>query len=163
MANIFRTRSIHLRRAQDTNATDVSFTNPAITLTEPSGAGIISFREGAVPNSVLLRPYGVGSASSTFVMRVWGWHECGYDLSGNTGQRTGSILSATNATPIVIYSPNHGLSTGTVVTITGVLGNTAANTTNAITVVDDNSFSLDAVAGNGSYAGGGTWTVPKPV
>lgn len=164
MANIFRTNAIRLRPAFFSNATDASFTNPAITLTEPSGPGIIAYRGGFVPNSVILRPFGAGSAGQSFVMRVWGYHECGYDKTGATGQGSGSILAATNATPIVIYSPNHNLTTGMLVTITGVTGNTAANVTNnAVTVIDANSFSLDAVAGNGTYAGGGTWTVPKPV
>jgi hypothetical protein len=164
MANIFRTRAVHCRPAFFTNATDASFTNPQITLTEPAGDGIISFRNGHMPNSLLLQPYGVGSAGSSFVMRVWGHHVAGYDSTGSTAQDTGLVLGATNATPIVIFSPNHGLVTGTLITITGVLGNTAANVTNnPITVIDENSFSLDAVAANGLYASGGVWTVAKPI
>lgn len=72
---------------------------------------------------------------------------------------TGSITGATNASPIVITSTAHGLVTGDRVTITGVGGNTNANTTTTITKVDADSFSLDGVAGNASYTSGGTWNV----
>lgn len=72
---------------------------------------------------------------------------------------SGNITGATNANPIVITSAGHKLQTGMRVTITGVGGNTAANTTANITVVDSNSFSLDSVAGNGAYTSGGTWHV----
>ncbi len=66
--------------------------------------------------------------------------------------------AVTNASPIVISSANHGLATGQVVTITGVLGNTAANGTWTITVVDQNHFSLNGSTGNGAYTSGGSWT-----
>ncbi len=69
----------------------------------------------------------------------------------------GAITSATNATPIVIGSTGHGLNTGTRVTIAGVLGNTAANGTWVVTVLDGNTFSLDTSVGNGVYSGSGTW------
>lgn len=72
---------------------------------------------------------------------------------------SGSITGATNASPIVITSANHGLTTGARVTISGVGGNTAANTTAVITRVDANTFSLNGVAGSGAYTSGGTWHV----
>lgn len=69
---------------------------------------------------------------------------------------TGRITNTTNATPIVVSSKTHGLSTGDVVRIYGNIGNTAANGTFQITVVDANSFSLQDssganVAGNGDH------------
>src|SRR5581483_1481932 len=70
----------------------------------------------------------------------------------------GFITNATNAGPIVITSNTHGLTTGTQVQISGVLGNTAANGTWTITVVNSNSFSLNGSTGNGAYTSGGTWT-----
>lgn len=64
-----------------------------------------------------------------------------------------NITGASNASPIAITSTAHGLTTGTKVTITGVLGNTAANVVSAtITVIDANTFSLNATTGNGVYA-----------
>lgn len=67
-----------------------------------------------------------------------------------------AITGATNANPIVITSASHGRITGEKVTITGVLGNTAANATLAtIVVINANSFSLTGVAGNGAYTSGG--------
>jgi hypothetical protein len=80
--------------------------------------------------------------------------------TGNTAQlNTGPITGATNASPIVITSTGHGLTTGTRVTISGVGGNTAANGDFNVTVVNSNSFSLDGSTGNGSYTSGGTWHV----
>lgn len=84
-------------------------------------------------------------------------------LSTQTGtcsfKDTGSVTDATNASPIVVTSAGHGLSTGTRVTITGVGGNTAANGTFKITRVNDDTFSLDGSTGNGAYTSGGTWNV----
>lgn len=74
----------------------------------------------------------------------------------------GVITNATNTGPITITSPNHGLLSGTRVIISGVQGNTNANGSFAITVVDQNSFFLNGSTGNGAYAGGGTWTVTPP-
>ena len=73
----------------------------------------------------------------------------------------GTIRAATNAGPIVITSPNHGLTSGQRVRVSNVNGNTAANGVKKVTVIDADSFSLDATVGNGTYdttAGFGTWT-----
>jgi hypothetical protein len=88
---------------------------------------------------------------------------------GNDGgvarHRVVKITLATNASPIVITAANHGFLTGNSVIISGVSGNTAANSPpNApyvITVIDQNTFSLNGSAGNGAYTNGGTaegWT-----
>jgi hypothetical protein len=69
----------------------------------------------------------------------------------------GAITGATNASPIVITSANHKLSTGTRVTIAGVGGNTAANGDFQVTAIDANTFSLNGSTGNGAYTSGGTW------
>lgn len=66
------------------------------------------------------------------------------------------VEDASNETPINISAQDHPFETGDLVTITGVLGNTAANVSgNAITKVDADNFTLDAVAGNGDYTSGG--------
>jgi hypothetical protein len=86
------------------------------------------------------------------------------DLAYPTTKVSGSITGASNASPIVITtSSTAGLTTGDLVYITGVGGNTAANnsSTNAawtITVVDGTHFSLNNSTGNGTYTSGGTWT-----
>ena len=52
--------------------------------------------------------------------------------------------------------------TGDIVQISGVLGDTAANGTFTITVIDATHFTLNSTKGNGAYAGGGTVTLgPK--
>lgn len=68
-----------------------------------------------------------------------------------------AITGATNASPIVVTSAAHGLTTGTQVTLTGVLGNTAANGSWTITVIDANTFSLNGSTGNSAYTSGGVW------
>ena len=66
-----------------------------------------------------------------------------------------AITGATNASPIVITAASHGFSTGDVITIHDVGGNTAANGVWSITKVDDGSFSLDDSTGNADYTSGG--------
>jgi len=101
------------------------------------------------------------NADSTPTFRVYG--PSGTLMTNGTGsltqKDTGSITGATNATPIVITSTNHKLSTGNRVTITGVQGNTAANGTFNVTVLTANTFSLDSSVGNGSYTSGGSWNL----
>ncbi len=87
-------------------------------------------------------------------------------LSGTATDLPGpnAITNATNASPIVITSPNHGLSTNNIISITGVTGNTAANNSSTnktwtVTVVDSNTFKLNGSTGNGSFTstGVGAW------
>lgn len=71
-----------------------------------------------------------------------------------------TVTGATNATPIVITtSAAHGLFSGTLVAIAGVLTNTAANGEWRIFRTSATQFSLDRSVGNGVYGGGGTVTV----
>lgn len=72
---------------------------------------------------------------------------------------TGVITGATNVSPISVTSTAHGLQTGNVVKITGVLGNTAANSTFTVTRTGANTFTLDGSTGNGAYTSGGAWHV----
>jgi hypothetical protein len=66
------------------------------------------------------------------------------------------VIAATNATPIVVTSAApHGLLTGNVATIEGVIGNAATNGTWTITRISPATFSLDGSAGSGAYTGGG--------
>jgi hypothetical protein len=76
-----------------------------------------------------------------------------------TNRDTGNITGATNASPIVVTSSSHGLTTGVRVTVSGVGGNTAANGTFVVTVLSSGTFSLDGSTGNGPYTSGGSWTV----
>jgi|GEM_PF-5627963 len=77
--------------------------------------------------------------------------------------QTHTITGATNATPIVITSANHGLATGDPVYIYNVGGNSAANGNRKVTRIDANRFSLQNadnknIAGSGAYTSGGSWT-----
>ena len=62
-----------------------------------------------------------------------------------------AITGAAETTPIMITAVNHGYSTGDVVTITDVGGNTNANGTHYVTVTDGDQFTLDGVASNAGY------------
>ncbi|MGE5488333.1 MAG: ubiquitin-activating E1 FCCH domain-containing protein [bacterium] len=66
------------------------------------------------------------------------------------------VTAAMNTSPVrvTVHRP-HSLETGDKVYISGVLGNTAANGYHTVTVVDDTSFTLNGVAGNGAYTSGG--------
>lgn len=76
-----------------------------------------------------------------------------------TPAHTGPVTGATNLSPITVTSAAHGLQTGQRVTLASVNGNTAANGTYVVTVMDDNTFALNGTTGNGAYTNGGTWTV----
>lgn len=69
-----------------------------------------------------------------------------------------AITAATNATPIQITTNTHGYATGDTVVIAGVGGNTAANGTWVVTVVDATNFTLNTSVGNAAYTSGGTAT-----
>lgn len=100
-------------------------------------------------------------ADSTPTYRIYG--PSGGVMTSGTGSLSvmdsGDITDATNASPIVITSANHKLTTGTKVTIAGVVGNNAANGTFDITVVDQDTFSLDGSTGDGAYTSDGAWHV----
>jgi hypothetical protein len=67
-----------------------------------------------------------------------------------------NITGATNATPIVVStSVAHGYSTGDVVFIVNVGGNTATNGVWKINVTSSTQFSLDDSSGNGTFTSGG--------
>ena len=89
--------------------------------------------------------------------------------TGNAGSISGiddtplaaiaTVTAASNAGPIVITtSAAHNLFTGAAVTITGVLGNPAANGSWVVTVLTPTTFSLNGSVGNGVYTSGGTVT-----
>lgn len=82
--------------------------------------------------------------------------------TGGESQVPHQILNATNTSPIVIHSLGHGLINNQEVTITGIFGNTAANGTFVITVINSDNFSLNGSTGNGGYIGGGTYEVSGP-
>lgn len=68
-----------------------------------------------------------------------------------------AITDATNASPIVVTSTNHGLQTGMMVQVANVSGNTAANGVWRVTFISASQFSLSNSTGNGAYSSGGTW------
>jgi hypothetical protein len=83
--------------------------------------------------------------------------------TATSASRTVTATAASNATPIVVTSNGHNLQPGFQVTITGVVGNTAANGTFLVGTVAANTFALLALdgsntTGNGAYTSGGTVT-----
>lgn len=125
-----------------------------VPLNNQLGAAIVTRDSNNTPTDA--------SAAPTF--RVYG--ETGL-MANSTGSLSlqdpgpsgGTVAAASDASPIVITSNGHGLSTGTQVTISGVNGNTAANGNWIVTVLDANTFSLNNSTGNGIYTSGGTWHV----
>lgn len=76
-----------------------------------------------------------------------------------------SISAATNASPIQITTstPVIGLVTGDIININGVGGNTIANNTWVVTVIDSLNFTLNGSTGNASYTSGGSVITIKPI
>ncbi len=108
---------------------------------------------------------GFGASSGLIVGAASGTATEPIRLRAAGAVRTGDITGATNATPIVITSANHGLNTGDIIDISGVGGNTNANGTFLIVVLTPNTFELydpatgTPIAGNAAYTNGGTWTL----
>lgn len=68
-----------------------------------------------------------------------------------------AITAASNASPIVLQvGSTAAISTGDTGIVAGVQGNTAANGTFTLTVVDGTHVSLNGSTGNGAYTAGGT-------
>lgn len=78
-------------------------------------------------------------------------------LDASSSGTTGNITGASFTAPIVITSNGHGLATGGIVKVSNVAGNTSANGTWIVTVINANTFSLDGSSGNATYTGSGTW------
>ncbi len=70
-----------------------------------------------------------------------------------------NISSASSEVPILITSAGHSLTTGTYIHVQGVGGQTAANGSFTITVVDGDTFTLDGSVSTGAYTSGGRWNV----
>lgn len=67
-----------------------------------------------------------------------------------------NVTAASTASPIVITSTAHGLASGQIVTIAGVVGQTGANGTFQVTVLTANTFSLNGSTSVSAYVSGGT-------
>lgn len=114
-------------------------------------------RNGGTARGVLSQALGYLLALTPMVRMVWTRY--GPDparMPGLLALVLGSaITDATNVSPIVITCPAHGFVTGDAVTVSGVLGNTAANGAWTVTVVDSSTFSLNTSTGSGAYTSGG--------
>lgn len=74
---------------------------------------------------------------------------------------TGVVTGATNASPIEITTQTaHGLNTGALAYLDGVLGNTAANGLWIITKTSATKFTLNGSTGNGAWSSGGQVYTP---
>ena len=84
-------------------------------------------------------------------------------LTINPGVFAGtSITGATNTLPITVTTQTpHGLTTGNIVLLSGVGGNTTANAFWQITVSNSTQFVLNGSSGNGAYTSGGTVLVAQ--
>jgi hypothetical protein len=130
--------------------TELLLVNKAISIVGASRAGALLSIASTVPNTTdifhVTSPTGVNL----------GLKFSDFGISPVNGAAK-TVSAATNATPIAITtSTNHGYSTGNVVTVAGVLGNTNANGTYVITVTGATTFTLTGSVGNAAYTSGGT-------
>ncbi len=73
---------------------------------------------------------------------------------------SGSITNVTQANPAQVTSPNHNLQTGSIITISNVVGMIQLNGNQfTVTVLDQNNFNLNGIDSTGytAYVSGGTW------
>lgn len=119
-----------------------------VTLSETLKGDVLTRNSSLVPTN----------ADSLPTYRIYGPNGLMTSGTGTTALRdTGSVTSASNASPVVITtSAAHGLTTGTRVTIAGVTGSSTANGTFVATVLTTTTFSLDGTSAGGAGTGG-TW------
>jgi hypothetical protein len=78
-------------------------------------------------------------------------------------QNRGVVVSASNAQPIhIVTSAAHNLTTGDTIVVKNVAGNTAANGTWIVTVIDSTTLTLDGSQGTGNYTSGGSFEQLPP-
>jgi hypothetical protein len=78
-------------------------------------------------------------------------------LATDTGSWSVSTTSGNGVSPIQITTTTtNTLVTGQIVAISGVTGNTAANGTFTVSVINNTQFTLNGTTGNGTFGGGGT-------
>jgi hypothetical protein len=108
-----------------------------------------NYSENLVGNVYETQPSG-----ETWPLRRWGTDQ------DNTP--TAVVSGASYSNPVIItFDGSETIATGETVTIKGVGGNLAANVTNAVvTSIDATHFSINGVAGNGAYTGGGIVAAP---
>ncbi len=89
------------------------------------------------------------------------WPTISQVTPSDSTQLTGVITAATNANPCQITSTNHGLTTGSIIRISGIVGMVQLNN-NVYTVIvtDDSNFLLNGVNSTSftNYVSGGTWS-----
>jgi phage-related protein len=121
-------------------------------------AAVATFMLSASPVfDVAVPPYRFERHTCNRAYRSGGPFGCNYTSQSAT------IIGATNASPIVIETDlEHRFKDGSTVVIASVGGNTAANGTWTLVVVDGTHFSLTGSTGNGAYTSGGTAAVSLP-
>jgi type II secretory pathway pseudopilin PulG len=73
------------------------------------------------------------------------------------------VSAASNTSPIIVTTASpHTSSTGDLVWVYGVQGNTSANGEFIVTVIDSTHLVLNSSSGNGNYTGGGAVTITYP-
>lgn len=79
--NVSVTISRQYKKALLTNATTSSFPSKVNTITEPTNDGVIDLRKGAVnaavPQNMIVLPYGLGADEDAFSLRIIGWRHLG--------------------------------------------------------------------------------------
>jgi hypothetical protein len=93
-------------------------------------------------------------ASETYREDTAKWPDVESKVFARVARRK-TITAASNATPIVITSSAHGFTAEDLVTVQGVLGNTAANGVWIVANPTDNTYELLGSIGNGAYTSGG--------
>lgn len=137
----------------DASAADCPFTSATELMPVDITVGTVYSWAGGTPAQVFqFYPRTIGSIP---IVRNGRANFGNYTLT--TDNASWTVTNATNATPIQITtSTTNTLITGQSVAIHSVGGNTAANGTFTVTVINGTNFTLDGSVGNGAYTSGGT-------
>jgi hypothetical protein len=123
------------------------------------GVSLLGRLQRMLTNQVLGVSDGAGSFTGNILSILSLEANSSLVVSSITVYGSGNITAVTQANPAQVTSANHNLTTGNMVTISGVVGMTQLNgNTYTITVVDANNFTLGIDStGFTAYVSGGIW------
>lgn len=144
-------------QATITSYTQRGLRNPRFSSTDITAMTLLGVH--AIGNLIksVVPSYYRGRQIATSNTHIFDWpSDCQSILTvHDTRTNATAITDATNASPINIEAVDHGLEDDDIVLITGVGGNTAANSTWKVTNVDDDNVTLNDSTGNAVYTSGG--------
>lgn len=141
--------------AFDAQASDSPFTSTTELLPVDLVSGVTQTWDNAVSTQAF--PYEPRVIGTLPLIKTGRTNFGDFILATDTGSWSVSTTSGNGVSPIQITTTaTNTLVTGQIVAISGVTGNTAANGTFTVSVINNTQFTLNGTTGNGNFISGGT-------